>query len=97
MNWFRAPAGIKTLFLRGRLANRRHVLVGWSARGFEATTRGVATPLRLLTRGLAPGAILVVHESATHSQDRIDLLAALLARLSASGYACVLPRPEELR
>lgn len=95
--WFRPPAGIKTLFLRRCLAKRGQALIGWSARGFEAMTDGIETPLRLLTRRLAPGAILVVHESPTHAQARVALLSALLEHLSDSGYTCGLPQREDLR
>jgi peptidoglycan/xylan/chitin deacetylase (PgdA/CDA1 family) len=95
--WFRAPAGIKTLFIRQHLAARRQMLIGWSARGYESVTTSTTRPLRSLTRNLAPGAILVVHESATRAAQRIALLAALLEHLSAAGYSCVLPRREDLR
>jgi peptidoglycan-N-acetylglucosamine deacetylase len=96
-DWFRAPAGIKTLFLRRHLAARGCVLIGWSARGYESVIASICGPLRLLTRRLAPGAILVVHESATHGPQRIALLTALLEHLSAAGYTCVLPAREDLR
>jgi peptidoglycan-N-acetylglucosamine deacetylase len=96
-DWFRAPAGIKTLFLRRHLAARGLVLIGWSARGYESMTTSLSRSLRSLTRRLEPGAILVVHESATHGAQRIVLLSALLEHLAAAGYACVLPSREDLR
>jgi peptidoglycan-N-acetylglucosamine deacetylase len=96
-DWFRAPAGIKTLFLRRHLAARGLVLIGWSARGYESLTTSISRPLRSLTRRLEPGAILVVHESATRGAQRIALLSALLEHLAAAGYTCVLPRREDLR
>ena len=95
--WFRAPAGIKTLFLRGVLADRGQVLVGWSARGFETFSGSPAAPLRRLKRNIRPGAILLVHESATHGAARMALLTALLDHLSATGYRCVLPGRGALR
>jgi hypothetical protein len=53
--------------------------------------------LRRLKRNLRPGAILLVHESATHGVARVVLLSALLEHLSAIGYRCVLPERDALR
>jgi len=95
--WFRAPAGIKTLFLRRVLARRRRVLVGWSARGRDKFRVSSAAPLRRLKRNLRPGAILLIHESAAHGAARVALLSALLEHLSTTGYRCVLPGRDALR
>jgi len=95
--WFRAPAGIKTFFLRRVLADRGRVLVGWSARGFETFSASPAAPLRRLKSHLRPGAILVVHESAAQGAARVALLSALLEHLSAAGYRCGLPERDALR
>ena len=95
--WFRAPAGIKTLFLRRVLADRGRVLVGWSARGCETFSATPAAPLRRLRRNIRPGAILLIHESATHGAARVELLSAVLEHLSAAGYHCVLPERDALR
>lgn len=94
--WFRGPAGIKSFFLRHALARRGLVLVGWSARAREGYGASHA-PLRRLTRALRPGAILLLHESGAHAPARLALLAALLERLSAEGYRCVLPARDALR
>jgi peptidoglycan/xylan/chitin deacetylase (PgdA/CDA1 family) len=95
--WFRAPAGIKTFFLRRVLADRGRVLVGWSARGRETFSASPVAPLRRLQRNLCPGAILLVHESAAHGAARVALFTALLEHLSATGYRCVLPGRDALR
>ena len=95
--WFRAPAGIKTLFLRRVLARRGRVLVGWSARGRDKFSASPAAPLRRLKRNLRPGAILLIHESAAYGAARVALLTALLEHLSATGYRCVLPGRDALR
>jgi peptidoglycan/xylan/chitin deacetylase (PgdA/CDA1 family) len=94
--WFRPPAGIKTLFLRGALNRRRMQLVGWSGRGRERFSRSMARPLQRLTRAVRPGAILLVHESAGNGAERLALLRALLEHLSSAGYSCVLPDREDL-
>jgi peptidoglycan/xylan/chitin deacetylase (PgdA/CDA1 family) len=95
--WFRAPAGIRSFFLRGLLARRELTLIGWSARPLELWSSSVAGPLRRLRRNLRPGAILLIHESAAHGARRVALLAGLLEHLTTEGYACVLPEYTDLR
>jgi len=94
--WFRAPAGVKNLALRRALDQRQRVLVGWSARGLEVCSASPEVSLRRLTKRLAPGAILLMHESDRHAADRIALLSLLLEHLSAAGYTCVLPVRSDL-
>jgi peptidoglycan/xylan/chitin deacetylase (PgdA/CDA1 family) len=89
--WFRSPAGIKTFFLRGALARRGLILIGWTTRARECLDSSIARPLGRLTAGLRPGAILLIHESARHGELRVALLSALLDHLKATGYKCVLP------
>jgi hypothetical protein len=72
------------------------VLVGWSARGRDKFSASPAAPLRRLKRNLRPGAILLIHEGATHGAARVALLSALLEHLSATGYRCVLPERDAL-
>lgn len=95
--WFRPPAGIKTFFLRSVLARHGMILVGWSARAREHWSTSIDAPLRRLKRKISPGAILLVHESNTHGAERVALLSALLDHLASSGYACVLPKRDDLR
>ncbi len=95
--WFRAPAGIKTFFLRQVLAKHDRVLIGWSARAMENFGAARSAPLRRLTRNLRPGAILLLHESAPHAKERIALLSALLEHLTTAGYRCTLPSRPALR
>lgn len=96
--WFRAPAGIKSVFLRRVLARRDRVLVGWSARAREKSGAPHAALLRRLTHDLVPGAILLLHEAPPpQAAARLALLSALLEHLSAQGYRCVLPERDTLR
>ena len=95
---FRAPAGIKSLWLGPALAARGLKCVGWSARGLErrrgADVEAVAGRLR---RGLAPGAILLLHEGpAVPAAIRVHAIRRVLERLREQGYQCVVPTPEQL-
>src|SRR6185369_7223826 len=59
---FRPPAGIKNLWLASALRARELACIGWSARGLERR-RGDAEAVAVrVTRNLAPGAILLLHE-----------------------------------
>jgi peptidoglycan/xylan/chitin deacetylase (PgdA/CDA1 family) len=93
---FRAPAGIKTFFLRGALARRNFALIGWTARGREHGCSTITSPLRRLVSAIRPGAILLVHESITVGPQRLALLEALLQQISARGYRCVIPSNDQL-
>jgi peptidoglycan/xylan/chitin deacetylase (PgdA/CDA1 family) len=93
---FRAPAGIKTFFLRGALARRNFALIGWTARGREHGCSTITAPLRRLVTAIRPGAILLVHESITVGPHRLALLEALLQQISAKGYRCVIPSDDQL-
>ena len=95
--WFRSPAGIKTLWLHRALARNHQRLVGWSNRGVEQLSTSAARPLQRLIKGLRPGAILLLHESRPHAVQRLALLSGLLEHLGPAGYRCVLPAQEHLR
>lgn len=94
---FRPPVGIKNLWLGRALAARGLACVGWSARGLE---RGCATPEEAaarVTRGLAPGAVLLLHEGPRVPPDlRVSALRLALGRLKELGYDCVVPRADQL-
>jgi hypothetical protein len=48
----------------------------------------------LIERQLQPGAIVLLHEGATHGRN-LEMLAMMLQRLDALGYRCVLPEAFE--
>ncbi|MBL0728433.1 polysaccharide deacetylase family protein [Piscinibacter sp. HJYY11] len=60
--YFRAPAGLRNLFLAPVLAEHGLQLVSWTRRGFDTARRDPAGVLRRLTRGLAAGDILLLHD-----------------------------------
>src|SRR3954464_3383715 len=53
---FRAPAGLRNLFLHPELARRGLVLVGWSIRGLDTVRRDAAQVAAKIVRGVRPGA-----------------------------------------
>ena len=73
----------------------RHGLarVGWSARGFDGVDCQPQQVLARITRDIAPGAIVLLHEGAKHGHN-VAILAQLLAWLDAQGYRTVVPESE---
>jgi peptidoglycan-N-acetylglucosamine deacetylase len=94
---FRPPAGIKNPWLARALHARGLTCVGWSARGLERWHGDAETVAARATRGLAPGAILLLHEGPrVPAAIRVAAIRRVLERLQESGYQCVVPEPEQL-
>jgi peptidoglycan/xylan/chitin deacetylase (PgdA/CDA1 family) len=63
--WFRPPAGMRSPWLAGVLAGRGLALASWSRRGFDTVDHRQRRVLRRLTRGLAGGDVLVLHDGSS--------------------------------
>lgn len=92
--FFRAPAGFRSPLLDPVLAARGLRYVSWTRRGFDTVRRDPAAVLRRLTRGLAAGDVLLLHDCAysrTSGGEPVVLavLRALLERLAAAGLKSV--------
>jgi peptidoglycan/xylan/chitin deacetylase (PgdA/CDA1 family) len=84
--FFRAPAGFRSPLLDPVLAPRGLRYVSWTRRGFDALSGNPKRILRQLTRGLAAGDILLMHDRAPVV---LAVLPALLERISAQGLKAV--------
>jgi peptidoglycan/xylan/chitin deacetylase (PgdA/CDA1 family) len=84
--FFRAPAGFRSPLLDPVLAPRGLRYVSWTRRGFDAVSADPRRILRRLTRGLAAGDVLLMHDSAPVV---LAVLPALLEQLSARGLKAV--------
>jgi peptidoglycan/xylan/chitin deacetylase (PgdA/CDA1 family) len=94
---FRPPAGIKNLWLAPALRARGLVAVGWSARGLEGWPGDAAAVSTRVLKGLAPGAILLLHEGPPiRASLRVASIRHVLERLGEQGYACVVPEAGQL-
>jgi len=92
--FFRAPAGLRNPFLAPVLHRMGLVLASWTRRGFDTRERDPQRVLQRLTRGLAAGDILLLHDGhcARDVQGRaviLSVLPALLARLRQQGLVPV--------
>ena len=94
---FRPPVGIKNLWLAPALRVRGLTCIGWSARGLERLRGDPETVAARATRGLAPGAIILLHEGPRIPPAmRVSAIRLTLERLGEQGYQCVVPGPEQL-
>jgi peptidoglycan/xylan/chitin deacetylase (PgdA/CDA1 family) len=91
--WFRAVVGMANPFVSAPLRTHGLARVAWSARAFDAFAADPQVVTTRIERGLAPGAIILMHEGARHGRN-VEALALLLQRLDTLGYTTVLP--EEL-
>lgn len=91
--WFRAVVGMANPFTVAPMRDLGLARAAWSARAFDAIVADPAIVVARIERGLAPGAIALMHEGARHGRN-VEAIALLLQRMDALGYGTVLP--EEL-
>ncbi len=92
--FFRAPAGLRNPFLDPVLYRQGLQLVSWTRRGFDTVKSDPALVQARLTRGLAAGDILLLHDgnAACSAQGKpviLEVLPALLRRFQQSGLRTV--------
>ncbi|HET7868392.1 MAG TPA: polysaccharide deacetylase family protein [Burkholderiaceae bacterium] len=92
--FFRAPAGLRNVFLAPLLHGRGLQLVSWTRRGYDTVRRDPAYVLSRLTRGLAAGDILLLHDgsverTASGQAVSVEVLPALLQRIAQAGLRTV--------
>lgn len=80
--FFRAPAGLRNVFLEPVLARHGLSLTSWTRRGFDTVTRDVDRVTPRLTTGLAAGDILLLHDGhAARDADGEPVILGVLDRL----------------
>ena len=98
--FFRAPAGLKNVFVHPELERRRLALIGWTVRGLDTVLRDPARVANRIVRGIKPGAIVLLHEGRRAEKDpefNLRCLELTLSALAENGYRCVIPQSEQLR
>ncbi len=88
--FFRAPAGLRNIFLDPVLHELGLQLASWTRRGFDTRTGDADLVLRRLTRQLGAGDILLLHDhhaalSPTGRPVLLEVLPPLLAAIRAQG------------
>jgi peptidoglycan/xylan/chitin deacetylase (PgdA/CDA1 family) len=92
--FFRAPAGLRNLFLAPVLQSLDLQLVAWTRRAFDTVRRDPGDVLARLTHGLSAGDILLMHDrhaalAANGDAVILAVLPPLLQRLQQAGLRCV--------
>jgi peptidoglycan/xylan/chitin deacetylase (PgdA/CDA1 family) len=87
--FFRAPAGLRNPLLDPALQRQGLQLVSWTRRGFDTVSTDAASVLARLTRHLAAGDILLLHDghaarTAHGAAVILEVLPALLAAIAAA-------------
>jgi peptidoglycan/xylan/chitin deacetylase (PgdA/CDA1 family) len=104
---FRAPAGLRNPFLDPVLHRLGLNLVSWTRRGFDTVTADAQVVLSRLTRDMAPGDIVLLHDGHARRAPSgqalvLDVLPRLLAHCAQLGLqattlrAAVAPRSVEV-
>ncbi len=96
---FRAPVGVRNLFVHPELDRRGLMLIGWSARGFDTNCRDVEKVAERILPKVRPGSIILLHEGHRVRKDPEfgpRCLELVLNGLSERGYQCVIPPVEAL-
>lgn len=99
-HFFRAPAGMKNMFVHPALARRDLALIGWTVRGLDSVKTNAADVAERIDQRVRPGSIILLHEGVRTDADpefTLRCFELTLQRLAARGYRCVIPRPEQLR
>jgi peptidoglycan/xylan/chitin deacetylase (PgdA/CDA1 family) len=97
-HFFRAPVGIKNLFLAGALADRDLQCVGWSVRSGDCRTHSAEALVSAMTGHLQPGVIILLHEGpSVPPAVRIRGIALLLEAIAAKNLVCEIPEAAQLR
>jgi peptidoglycan/xylan/chitin deacetylase (PgdA/CDA1 family) len=92
--YFRAPAGLRNLFLAPVLHDLDMQLVSWTRRGFDTVRSDPTLVLARLTRDMAAGDILLLHDhntaiAASGKPVILEVLPALLKRFEDSKLRAV--------
>ena len=92
--FFRAPAGLRNPFLEALLVRTQLRLASWTRRGFDTRNGNADSVLGRLTRNLASGDILLLHDghaarTAAGAPVILTVLPRLLAKVSAAGLKSV--------
>jgi peptidoglycan/xylan/chitin deacetylase (PgdA/CDA1 family) len=85
--FFRSPMGIRNPFLDPVIARLGLIYITWTRRGFDTVSRNPQTVLARLTRGLAAGDVLLLHDRRAGPADPpvLVVLPALLQNIAAAG------------
>ncbi|TDU81679.1 polysaccharide deacetylase [Prosthecobacter fusiformis] len=86
--WFRPPVGHHNLFLTVPLRTLGLTMAIWNCRGFDGVVKDPKLILRLISRSLKPGSIVLLHDGTSTC---IEVMKGTLRLLSERGLQAALP------
>ena len=92
--FFRAPVGTKNPAVHPALNRRGMMLIGWSARAFDTKTNDPERVVRRIMPGIAPGAIVLLHQGRRAS---LQMLSRVIDEVQRTGYRFVIPSADRLK
>jgi peptidoglycan-N-acetylglucosamine deacetylase len=94
--WFRAVVGHANPFVAPVLAAHGLTRVSWSARGYDSVIGDVERVVARVSRGIKPGAIILLHEGTAHGRS-VAITRRVLEVVAVRGLRTVLPEDAEPR
>jgi peptidoglycan/xylan/chitin deacetylase (PgdA/CDA1 family) len=91
--WFRSPVGLKHVLLQPTLVRRGMRLIAWSVRGRDGVNCDPDSVARRVGEKVAPGAIILLHEGQSRSNEAI---LRVVDELHERGFSFVIPDDEQL-
>lgn len=86
--WFRPPVGHHNVFLFPPLKVLGLTMIMWNCRGFDGVVKDAAFILKLIAKGLKPGAIVLLHDGTSTC---VEVMQGTLHLLSERGLQAALP------
>lgn len=83
---FRPPFGVTSPRIAKALRLTGHYVIGWNVRSLDAVTEDETKIFSRIKRGIAPGSIILLHDT---SQKTVNVLEQLLLLLQQQGYKAV--------
>ncbi len=65
--FFRPPYGVTNPSIRRALAVTQHVVIGWNIRSMDGVSTNATAILNRILRQLSPGAVILLHDTRTHT------------------------------
>jgi peptidoglycan/xylan/chitin deacetylase (PgdA/CDA1 family) len=87
---FRPPFGVTNPKFRSALEKTKMLTIGWTIRSLDTVIDDESKILKRIEKSLAPGSIILLHDT---SDRTVQVLARLLKNLAELKYECVLIEP----
>lgn len=91
--WFRAPFGIKNLFLKRVLIARKLRMIAWTLRAHDGLICRTTSVIRRIVQTARAGDIILMHE---RGSENLDAILGVVDELQRRGFSFVIPTDAQL-